>query len=177
MERVSERARFPNPTRVKLTQQRLEAHLMGAAHNLRGRTPGQDYKNYILLSVPDGPLKRRPGDGRRRAARSEHTADRQRVRRRCHPSRCSSPTGARVRPAEQLRYRRSAGPHCVTDWELVWMGGARPRCSQRISCHHAAEGLPRSLSTMPPAPRRQMPRMPASTTRSFRTHGRTADLL
>jgi len=33
---------------VKLTQQQLEAHLMGAANILRGRTAGQDYKNYIL---------------------------------------------------------------------------------------------------------------------------------
>jgi len=33
---------------MKLTQQRLEAHLWGAANILRGRTAGQDYKNYIL---------------------------------------------------------------------------------------------------------------------------------
>jgi len=33
---------------VKLTQQQLEAHLMGAANILRGRTAGQDYKTYIL---------------------------------------------------------------------------------------------------------------------------------
>jgi type I restriction enzyme M protein len=33
---------------VKLTQQQLEAHLLGAANILRGRTAGQDYKNYIL---------------------------------------------------------------------------------------------------------------------------------
>src|SRR3954447_1256754 len=33
---------------MKLTQQQLEAHLMGAANILRGRTAGQDYKNYIL---------------------------------------------------------------------------------------------------------------------------------
>lgn len=32
----------------KLTQQQLEAHLMGAANILRGKTAGQDYKNYIL---------------------------------------------------------------------------------------------------------------------------------
>ena len=32
----------------KITQQRLEAHLMGAANILRGRTAGQDYKTYIL---------------------------------------------------------------------------------------------------------------------------------
>lgn len=28
----------------KLTQQKLEAHLIGAANILRGRTAGQDYK-------------------------------------------------------------------------------------------------------------------------------------
>ena len=33
---------------MKLTQQQLEAHLLGAANILRGRTAGQDYKNYIL---------------------------------------------------------------------------------------------------------------------------------
>src|ERR1700739_1354059 len=33
---------------VKLTQQQLEAHLWGAANILRGKTAGQDYKNYIL---------------------------------------------------------------------------------------------------------------------------------
>jgi len=33
---------------MKLTQQRLEAHLWGAADILRGKTAGQDYKNYIL---------------------------------------------------------------------------------------------------------------------------------
>ena len=33
---------------MKLTQQQLEAHLWGAACILRGRTAGQDYKNYIL---------------------------------------------------------------------------------------------------------------------------------
>jgi type I restriction enzyme M protein len=32
----------------KLTQQELEAHLWGAANILRGKTAGQDYKNYIL---------------------------------------------------------------------------------------------------------------------------------
>jgi len=31
-----------------LTQQQLEAHLWGAANILRGKTAGQDYKNYIL---------------------------------------------------------------------------------------------------------------------------------
>jgi hypothetical protein len=37
------------PTRqMKLTLQQLEAHLWGAANILRGRTAGQDYKNYIL---------------------------------------------------------------------------------------------------------------------------------
>src|SRR6476659_9672762 len=45
---------FPKPrtpTKVptmKLTQQQLEAHLWGAANILRGKTAGQDYKNYIL---------------------------------------------------------------------------------------------------------------------------------
>jgi len=33
---------------LKLTQQQLEAHLWGAANILRGKTAGQDYKNYIL---------------------------------------------------------------------------------------------------------------------------------
>src|ERR1700752_3323503 len=33
---------------MRLTQQQLEAHLWGAANILRGRTAGQDYKNYIL---------------------------------------------------------------------------------------------------------------------------------
>ena len=33
---------------MKLTQQQLEAHLRGAANILRGKTAGQDYKNYIL---------------------------------------------------------------------------------------------------------------------------------
>lgn len=33
---------------AKLTQQHLEAHLWGAANILRGKTAGQDYKNYIL---------------------------------------------------------------------------------------------------------------------------------
>jgi hypothetical protein len=32
----------------KLSQQQLEAHLWGAANILRGKTGGQDYKNYIL---------------------------------------------------------------------------------------------------------------------------------
>jgi HsdM N-terminal domain len=32
----------------QLTLQRLEAHLKGAANILRGKTAGQDYKNYIL---------------------------------------------------------------------------------------------------------------------------------
>jgi type I restriction enzyme M protein len=36
------------PTQPKLTQQQLEAHLWGAANILRGKTAGQDYKNYIL---------------------------------------------------------------------------------------------------------------------------------
>lgn len=33
---------------MKITQQQLEAHLWGAANVLRGKTAGQDYKNYIL---------------------------------------------------------------------------------------------------------------------------------
>jgi type I restriction enzyme M protein len=33
---------------AKLTQQQLETHLWGAANILRGKTAGQDYKNYIL---------------------------------------------------------------------------------------------------------------------------------
>ena len=33
---------------MKLTLQKLEAHLWGAANILRGKTAGQDYKNYIL---------------------------------------------------------------------------------------------------------------------------------
>lgn len=33
---------------MKLTLQHLEAHLWGAANILRGKTAGQDYKNYIL---------------------------------------------------------------------------------------------------------------------------------
>jgi type I restriction enzyme M protein len=33
---------------MKLIQQQLEAHLWGAANILRGKTAGQDYKNYIL---------------------------------------------------------------------------------------------------------------------------------
>jgi type I restriction-modification system DNA methylase subunit len=36
---------------MRLTQQQLEAHLMGAANILRGRTAGQDYKNYILSLI------------------------------------------------------------------------------------------------------------------------------
>jgi type I restriction enzyme M protein len=39
----------PRPPRPKrLTQQQLENHLWGAANILRGKTAGQDYKNYIL---------------------------------------------------------------------------------------------------------------------------------
>src|SRR5213083_1499158 len=34
--------------RMKLSQQQLETHLWGAANILRGKTAGQDYKNYIL---------------------------------------------------------------------------------------------------------------------------------
>src|ERR671916_14523 len=37
----------PAPRRP-LTLQQLETHLWGAANILRGRTAGQDYKNYIL---------------------------------------------------------------------------------------------------------------------------------
>jgi type I restriction enzyme M protein len=33
---------------MRLSQQQLEAHLWGAANILRGKTAGQDYKNYIL---------------------------------------------------------------------------------------------------------------------------------
>ena len=33
---------------MRLTLQQLEAHLWGAASILRGKTAGQDYKNYIL---------------------------------------------------------------------------------------------------------------------------------
>jgi len=33
---------------MTLTLQQLEAHLLGAANILRGKTAGQDYKNYIL---------------------------------------------------------------------------------------------------------------------------------
>jgi type I restriction enzyme M protein len=33
---------------MRLTQQQLKAHLWGAANILRGKTAGQDYKNYIL---------------------------------------------------------------------------------------------------------------------------------
>lgn len=33
---------------MRLTQQQLETHLWGAANILRGKTAGQDYKNYIL---------------------------------------------------------------------------------------------------------------------------------
>jgi type I restriction enzyme M protein len=32
---------------MKFTQQQLEAHLWGAENILRGKTAGQDYKNYI----------------------------------------------------------------------------------------------------------------------------------
>ena len=33
---------------MTLTLQQIEAHLLGAANILRGKTAGQDYKNYIL---------------------------------------------------------------------------------------------------------------------------------
>src|SRR5687767_10338501 len=39
---------IPRPSYRKLTQQELETHLWGAANILRGKTAGQDYKNYIL---------------------------------------------------------------------------------------------------------------------------------
>jgi type I restriction enzyme M protein len=39
---------YPNGQLMKLTLQQLEAHLWGAANILRGKTAGQDYKNYIL---------------------------------------------------------------------------------------------------------------------------------
>lgn len=38
----------PTNSLMKLTQQQLENHLWGAANILRGKTAGQDYKNYIL---------------------------------------------------------------------------------------------------------------------------------
>ena len=41
-------SRSRKPSQPKLTQQQLEAHLWGAANILRGKTAGQDYKNYIL---------------------------------------------------------------------------------------------------------------------------------
>lgn len=38
---------------MKLPQRQLEAHLWGAVNILRGKTAGQDYKNFILsLQVP-----------------------------------------------------------------------------------------------------------------------------
>jgi len=39
---------FTANSTMKLSQQQLEAHLWGAANILRGKTAGQDYKNYIL---------------------------------------------------------------------------------------------------------------------------------
>jgi len=36
---------------MKLTLQQLEAHLWGAANILRGKTAGQDYKNYTVPSL------------------------------------------------------------------------------------------------------------------------------
>ena len=42
-----EQRRAQRPS-IKLTQQQLEAHLWGAVNILRGKTAGQDYKNYIL---------------------------------------------------------------------------------------------------------------------------------
>lgn len=46
--RASELPFAPKAQGRKLTQQQLEAHLWGAANILRGKTAGQDYKNYIL---------------------------------------------------------------------------------------------------------------------------------
>src|SRR6059058_5833077 len=44
----SEQVAKPRPHGTRLTQQQLENHLWGAANILRGKTAGQDYKNYIL---------------------------------------------------------------------------------------------------------------------------------
>jgi hypothetical protein len=44
---------------MKLNLQQLEAHLWGAANILRGKTAGQDYKNYILSLRPVGVRGRR----------------------------------------------------------------------------------------------------------------------
>jgi len=38
-------------TGIKPTKQQLEVHLWGAANILRGKTAGQDYKNYILSLI------------------------------------------------------------------------------------------------------------------------------
>ena len=38
----------PTGAGVTLTLQQIEAHLLGAANILRGKTAGQDHKNYIL---------------------------------------------------------------------------------------------------------------------------------
>src|SRR5262245_5331424 len=43
-----EQPRSSRKINMRLTQQQLEAHLWGAANILRGKTAGQDYKNYIL---------------------------------------------------------------------------------------------------------------------------------
>ena len=39
---------------MRLTQQQLEAHLWGAANILRGKTAGQDYKNYFAQEMSWG---------------------------------------------------------------------------------------------------------------------------
>lgn len=36
---------------MRLSQQQLEAHLWGAANILRGKTAGQDYKNYSMTDT------------------------------------------------------------------------------------------------------------------------------
>jgi hypothetical protein len=54
------------PSEPKLTQQQLEAHLWGAANILRGKTAGQDYRNYILSLMFFGQQKaegRQGGEG------------------------------------------------------------------------------------------------------------------
>jgi type I restriction enzyme M protein len=48
LEAVRQEQRRAQRSSIRLTQQQLEAHLWGAANILRGKTAGQDYKNYIL---------------------------------------------------------------------------------------------------------------------------------
>ena len=43
---------------MKLSLRQLEAHLWGAANILRGKTAGQDYKNYISESEDRDPGRR-----------------------------------------------------------------------------------------------------------------------